>query len=82
MRICIEAKFIFAVLRIAKVDFRRFIFRYVSELSNYLLLIAYHTMENSSAYKATSEPIISDDSFYIIFCRNQGLYMTVTMSAI
>ena len=90
------AKFMFAVLRIAKVDFRRFISRILSKLNGYLhctcillvytllvyFLLIFHTMKSISALKATSEAIISDDSFYVTFRRAQQLDMTVTMSAI
>ena len=84
------AKFMFAVLRIAKVDFRRFIFRIVSELNGYLqgpltlvyFLMIFHSMTYISGFKATSEVIISDDSFYVTFRRVLQLNMIVNKSAI
>ena len=75
-------KFMFAILGIAKVDLRRFIFRFVSKLFTCILFLVFHTIKYTSAFNATSEAIISHDSFYFIFCREQELNMAVIKSAI
>ena len=73
------------------VPYKIYIWRFVNCKNRFLLIhftfllgsfLLFLHMKNSSAFKVTSDAIVSDDSFCEIFCPEQELNMTVDKSAI